>query len=168
VIIFPPDTPDLSQAIVREMQLRFPILENPPGSNRAPEIDAMCEKWGIPLGSAWCALLTTDVWDAAGARTPPKGTGPKTHPAVADYWLTWARRYGYLHSTPIVGAAPIYGPGKQGPANHIGVCITTVTPQVMGFEGNTSEAGFSREGTLTSHKRPNAARLIGFIYPVAK
>lgn len=170
MIVFPPTLPPINQKIVETMQLRFPILENPPNSNRSPEIDRMCRRWGVLLGSPWCALLATDVWFDAGADVPPAlggktTTGRERHPAVAEWWREWALEQGLFSIVPVIGAAVLYGAGGREPAVHIDVCVTVVTPGVFSFGGNEAEVGFSREGTLTSHSRVQDDRLIGFVLP---
>jgi hypothetical protein len=169
-MIYPDSLPPINRRIVEAMQLRFPIVENPPGSNRSPEIDAMCKRWGVPLGSPWCALLATDVWYDAGAAVPPPlpgrtATGRERHPAVAEWWRVWALEQGLFSPTPAIGAAVLYGSGGKEPAYHIDVCVTVITPVLLSFGGNEAEAGFTREGTLTSHSRVQADRLIGFVLP---
>jgi hypothetical protein len=67
MIIIPIGLPELNEKIIRAAQSKIPILESPPLSNRSPEIDAMCRKFGVPLGSYWCALFAADVWTDAGA-----------------------------------------------------------------------------------------------------
>lgn len=166
----PDNLPPINRRIVETMQLRFPILEDPPGSNRSPEIDRMCKRWGVPLGSAWCALLTTDVWYDAGADVPPALAGSTAHgrdrhPATADWWREWSLREGLFSAIPVIGAAVLYGAGGKEPAVHIDVCVSVVTPTLMSFGGNEAEAGFSREGTLTSHSRVQGDRLIGYVLP---
>lgn len=123
----------------------------------------MCRRWGVPLGSAWCALLAATCWADAGADVPP--THGDMHPAKAESWRLWALATGRFSPTPAFGAAPLYGTGGRGPAHHIGVCVVALAPQIMDLEGNTSETGFSREGTLTELKRVDLDRLIGYVLP---
>lgn len=169
-MIFPADLTPLNRKIVEVMQQRFPILEDPQGSNHSPEIDRMVKRWGAAPGSPWCALLTTDVWFDAGADVPPKlpgltSTGKERHPAVAEWWRVWGIEQGLFSAIPVIGAAALYGTGGKEPAVHIGVCVTVVAPRLMNFEGNTTAAAFEREGTATAHKDVNAERLIGYVLP---
>jgi hypothetical protein len=165
MIVIPANTPLLHSRIVQVMQSRFPILENPIGSNRSPEIDAMCQRFGVPLGSYWCALLAADVWKDSGAEIPPIDDATGSHPARAESWRVWAFKTGRFSSKPIFGGAVLYGVGGNKPAEHIGVCVVSLTPILMDIEGNTSETGFSREGELTELKRVNTDRLIGYVSP---
>lgn len=167
MIVLPFDLPALNAAIIRRAQADVPILENPPGSNRSPEIDAMCKRWGVPLKSAWCALWAASVWDDCGAMVPPT-KGDHVHPAIAESWRRWAFEHGLFSPVPVLGAAPLYGNGGHEPASHIGCCVVSITPTLMNLEGNTSETGFSREGTLTDLKRVNTERLIGYVLPMGK
>ncbi len=161
-MILPDDA--LCAAIIRRAQLDIPILENPIGSNRSPEIDAMCKRFGVPLGSAWCALWVSAVWKDAGAEIPPI-KGDHYHPAIAETWRKWALETGRFSHQPIRGAAVLYGAGGRAPASHIGACVTAQVPILMNFEGNTSVAGYTREGELTSSKPVDTTRLIGFVHP---
>lgn len=164
-MIILPDDP-LAAAIIQRAQRDIPILENPIGSNRSPEIDAMCQRWHVPLGSAWCALWTATVWADAGAQVPPI-QGPLMHPAIADAWRRWALENYSFSPTPVLGAAPLYGKNGHEPAEHIGACVVSIKPILMDFEGNTSLTGFSREGELTELKPVNTDRLIGYVIPRA-
>ena len=158
-----PDDP-LAAAIIREAQLRIPILENPPLSNRSPEIDAMCRAWGVPLASYWCALFKADVWKAAGAETPPI-KGDSYHPAIADTWRRWALETGRFSPTPALGYGVLYGTAGKEPAHHVGVCVVSVKPVALDIEGNTSGAGFDRNGELATIKLIDTSRVIGYVSP---
>jgi hypothetical protein len=162
MIILPDDA--LCAAIIRRAQQDVPILENPIGSNRSPEIDAMCRRFSVPLGSPWCGLWTANTWLDGGAEIPPI-RGDHYHPAIADTWRVWALETNRFSPTPILGAAALYGAGGHGPASHIACCVVSLTPILMNLEGNTSETGFSREGELTELKRVNVDRLIGYVHP---
>lgn len=166
MIIIPDGLPAVNQRIIRLAQADIPILENPVGSNRSPEIDGWAKQWGVPLGSAWCAGWTNEKWLAAGAETPPwDKNNPHHHPWIADWWREWALIEGLFSHVPVLGAAVLYGKHGHEPAEHIGCCVVAISPILMDFEGNTSETGFSREGELTGLKRVNLDRLIGYIHP---
>lgn len=166
VIIIPPGLPPVNQRIIRGAQADIPILENPIGSNRSPEIDAWAKKWGVPLGSPWCAGWTNEKWIDAGADTPPWNKNKSNeHPWIADWWRRWALLEGLFSHEPVLGAAVLYGRNGHEPASHIACCVVSIRPILMDLEGNTSETGFSREGELTDLKRVNVDRLIGYIHP---
>lgn len=165
MIVIPAQTPPICEAIVRRAQKDVPIIENPLGSNRSPEIDAMCKRWGVPLASYWCALWVATVWADAGAEVPPVSNKKAWHPAIAETWRQWAFETGRFSMVPKLGYAPLYGTRGLGPAHHIGACVVSTAPILMDLEGNTSETGFSREGTLTDLKRVDTDRLIGYVAP---
>lgn len=163
MIVLPFDLPPLNAAIIRAAQADVPILENPPLSNRSPEIDAMCQQFGVPLGSYWCALWAAKCWTEAGAEIPP--TEGDSHPAKAESWHLWSLKTLRFSAQPILGAATLYGNGGHGPADHIGATLASIHPFLMDFQGNTSGAGFSRNGELATLKSVDTARLIGYVSP---
>jgi hypothetical protein len=167
MIVLPFDIEPLNAEIIRRAQLDIPILENPPLSNRSPEIDAMCTRWGVPLGSYWCALWTATLWADAGALIPPVDDHRGWHPAKAESWRQWALAEGLFSHEPVHGAAVLYGMNGHEPAHHIGAAVASVTPVLMDFEGNTSGAGFSRNGELATLKVVATDLVIGYVHPRA-
>lgn len=164
-IVIPATTPDVCQAIIREAQSRLPILENPIGSNRSPEIDGFCRRFGVPLASYWCALLASDVWKNVGADIPPVSNSKGWHPAIAETWRQWALETGRFSITPQLGYATLYGVGGNKPAEHIGVCVVSIAPILMDVEGNTTVEGYGRNGEMAGIKPVNRERLIGYVAP---
>lgn len=161
-IVLPSDP--LAVALIRRVQQDLPIEENPLGSNRSPEIDALCKRFGVPLGSYWCALWTAACWQDAGLEIPPIDEKKGWHPAKCETWRQWALATSRFSSIPQQGAAVLYGPNGHEPADHIGACVMTVTPLLRDAEGNTTDSGFSREGELTAIKPVNMERLIGYVW----
>lgn len=157
-----PDDP-LCAAILRAAQADIPILESPPLSNRSPEIDAMCEEFGVPLASYWCALWMAHVWKKCGAEIPP--TKGNMHPAKADSWRKWAIETGRFSMVPQIGFGVLYGKRGMEPAHHVGVAIASIHPIMLDFEGNTSGAGFSRNGELATIKVVDVDSVIGYVSP---
>lgn len=151
------------QWIVRIAQSDLGLWEDPPRSNRAPWLDALCLRWGIPTGSAWCALLAADVWRRAGVAVPPiTGT---SHPARAESWHQWAESTGRLTETPTIGDAVLYG--VAGVAHHIGACVVAVRPNaVLNIEGNAFLSGLSRgvtDGECTALREVDQALCLGYV-----
>lgn len=167
MIVLPDDLPDLNVRIIRGCQADVPILENPPLSNRSPEIDAMCDEFGVPLASYWCALWAAKVWKAAGAMIPPIDDHRGWHPAKAETWRQWALAEGLFSHTPVLGAAVLYGAQGHEPAHHIGAALASITPVLLDYEGNTSGAGYSRNGELATIKPVATSLLIGYVQPRA-
>lgn len=168
MITLPPDLPAVNIRIIRGAQADVPILENPPLSNRSPEIDTMCREFGVPLGSYWCALWAAKLWRAAGADIPPIDDARGWHPAIAESWHQWALVEGLFSHTPVLGAAALYAPRGTGHADHIGAAVASITPILSDFEGNTSGAGFARNGELATLKEVDTSRLIGYVIPRAR
>lgn len=165
MIVLPDTLPALNVAIVRRAQQDIPILENPVGSNRSPEIDAMCKRWGTPLASYWCALWAATVWADAGADVPPAILAKDWHPAICETWHQWAMLEGLFTSIPVIGGAVLYGDRGRGPANHIGACIVSTTPLRMDLEGNASLTGTDNNGELTALRQVDMTRVIGYVQP---
>lgn len=166
MIIIPDSTPLVCRSIITHAQSEIPILENPVGSNRSPEIDAMCREFGVPLASYWCALWTAHIWKLAGAEIPPVSNSRAWHPAIAETWRQWAFETSRFAAKPALGYAVLYGANGNAPAEHIGCCVVSTAPIVMDLEGNTSLDGFTRNGELTGLKQVNASRLIGYVSPL--
>jgi hypothetical protein len=162
-IVIAAGTSDLCQRIIRRTQRDVPILENPIGSNRSPEIDAMCDRWGVPRGSYWCALWAASCWADEGAEVPP--TRGDSHPAKCQSWLEWAKQTGRWSRTPRQGYAVLYDEARNGKANHMGTCVVSTDPILMDFEGNTSLAGFGRNGELATLKPVNLRLVLGYVSP---
>ena len=167
MIVLPYDIAPLNAEIIRRTQLMLPILEDPPLSNRSPEIDAMCDRWGVPRGSYWCALLAATVWADSGAAVPPIDEKRGWHPAKAETWRQWSLAEGLFTGEPAHGCAVLYGVNGHEPAEHIGACIMSVKPILMDAEGNTSLDGYSRNGEIATIKMVNVNRLIGYVMPRA-
>lgn len=168
MIIIPDSVSPVCRRIITTAQGEFPIIENPRGSNRSPEIDAMCREFGVPLASYWCALWTAHVWKAAGAEIPPVVNSKGWHPAICQTWLEWAFETGRFSSRPGLGYAALFGKNGSQPAEHIACCVVAVPPSsplVYDLEGNTSELGYGRNGEMTELKRTNLERLIGYVSP---
>jgi hypothetical protein len=77
----------------------------------------------------------------------------------------WALKTGRFSPTPIMGAATLYGANGHEPAEHIGAALASIHPFLMDFQGNTSGAGFSRNGELATLKSVDTDRLIGYVSP---
>lgn len=167
MIVLPDDLPALNVRIIRLAQADVPILENPPLSNRSPEIDAMCREFGVPLKSYWCALWKAKIWKAAGAAIPPIISRRGWHPAIAETWRQWALEEGLFTGTPQLGCGTVYGKRGDPPAEHVGVALASIAPVKMDFQGNTSGAGYARNGELATLKPVDLTRLIGYVTPRA-
>ena len=132
------------------------VCEVPPGSNRGPEIDAWCEEFGSPLGSYWCALAVGAARKAGSLWIPSHDVG------ACNEWVSQAFRDGLTTSTPVPGAAVVYGDGEK--AVHIGI-VLRVEPVLLSIEGNTTIEGESRNGWVQTLKEVNRAHVLTYISP---
>ena len=152
------DVPLLGRTIAQRALADVGICEVPQSSNRGPQIDAYNRRAGVPVGSYWCASAVGAWWADAGAEVPAGY-------ASCDHWMSWARKTGRWSDRPAIGAAALYG--VPGDAQHIGV-VVRLDPVLLDVEGNTSLAGYSRNGELVELKAVDHHRLLGFVHPEPK
>lgn len=149
--------PALNKLVVRRAH-RFIGIEEVGGANRSGVIDDWNRRAGAPLGSPWCASFATAVWEDCGARLPAHGR------ASCDVLMTWAKNVGLWTDNPIEGALVLYG--VPGDARHVGVVARLLPRQeARAVEGNTTFAGFSREGTAVVYKPVDRTRVLGYVVP---
>jgi hypothetical protein len=172
----PPTTPLIQRLIVEKaIKQGVGMLEDPPGSNRGKDIDALNNRAKVPVGSYWCASWAGSVWADAGAEIPAGY-------ASCDRWMEWAKKTNrWTTHTPAAGCAVLYGQwdqkqlavGKRVILNpldavHIGIVIRTA-PMVLSLEGNTTVEGstFERNGTAVGLKVVNERDpVLGFVHPL--
>jgi len=73
------------------------VCENPPGSNRGPEIDDWANEFGSPLGSFWCALAVGKARKEGGLWIPSHDVG------ACNEWVYQARKAKLMSPTPVDG-----------------------------------------------------------------
>ena len=143
------------------------VCENPPGSNRGPEIDAWATEFGSPLGSFWCALAVGKARKVGGLWTPSHDVGS------CNEWVYQARQATLLSRTPAPGAAVVYTNWKHLPggpyaaqfdAVHIGL-VLRVEPVLMSIEGNTTLGKYDRNGFVQALKEVDQDRVYTYILP---
>jgi hypothetical protein len=143
------------------------VCEQPPGSNRGPEIDAWCQEFGSPLGSYWCALSIGKARKVGGLWVPSDSVG------ACNEWVYQATTDGLTTSTPVPGAAVVYGNGThieggrydgELDAVHIGI-VLRVEPVLLSIEGNTTLEGESKSGWIQTLKEVNRAHVLTYILP---
>lgn len=166
LIALPETLPNLNGLIFRASQANIPLLEDPLYSNRAPWLDALCRKWGIPLGSYWCALLPTEIWSSVGAEVPPIDPKRGWHPAIVQTWYEWSLETGRFSHEPQLGCATLYGRGGHAPCDHMGVSVMSLRPLLTDMQGNTSVRPGDRNGELSLIKPVDLDRIVGYIHPL--
>jgi hypothetical protein len=85
----PRTTPLICRTIVVMAICDVGMLEDPPGSNRGTDIDALNDMAKVPVGSYWCAAWVGKIWRNAGAQVPAGY-------ASCDHWMAWAKQTGPL------------------------------------------------------------------------
>lgn len=144
------------------------VFEDPPGSNRGPDIDAWADEFGEPRGLPWCARAVAHCRKKFGLWIPSRDRGS------CDRWYLEAEREGLLVQSPVPGAAVLYGNGTtlaSGPyrgrkdAVHIGTVLRT-HPALLSWEGNTSIGSkYEREGVVLTLKAVEERRVLGYVLP---
>lgn len=157
----PLSQPELRKAIVRRAMADIGIEETGV-ANRSPYIDELLRAAKTVIGQPWCAAAVRQWFADAGAAFPA------AHAASCDAWVAWATKRGAWHPaasgyTPEPGDAVVYG--VPGDANHIGVLVRVTARGGRAVEGNTSYAGFEREGIAVDYKPVSQARVLGYISP---
>lgn len=150
----------LRRAAVRRAHADIGIEENT--ANRSPYIDECVTDAGSPLGSSWCACIAHRWAKDVGAARPPRDAG-----AVRE-WVKWAKANGTWHEAesgyqPKPGDWVCYDMTQDGIDDHIGMVARVHSRGVRSIEGNTSWAGFSREGVACAMKPVTTARIDGYI-----
>lgn len=143
------------------------VREQPPGSNRSPEIDGWLTAVNSPLGSPWCAAYVSGV----GVEALGIAHWPFLRTASVQQLVTWcmARR----RTASIAKAKPgdlvvFYFQSLQRYA-HIGLVATRTKGQITSIEGNTvadGALGDTREGWGVFEKvRAVSDRMLALTWP---
>ena len=157
----PKTLPLIQRTIVVMAVCDVGMLEDPPGSNRGADIDALNDLAHVPHGSYWCAAWVGKIWKAAGAPIPAGY-------ASCDHWVSWAKQTNrWTTHTAAPGCAVLYG--IPGDARHIGIVIRT-NPMILSIEGNTTVEGskFERNGTAVAMKVVDEHDpVLGYVHPMS-
>ncbi|GAB1345029.1 CHAP domain-containing protein [Gemmatimonas sp.] len=153
---------ELRRALVRRAHADIGVEENMGAPNRSPYIDEVITEAGSPLESAWCGCIARRWAKDAGAAYPKKDAG------AVRVWVKWAQANGLWRDVasgyePKPGDWVCYDMAPDGIADHIGVVARVHARGVRSIEGNTSWAGFSREGVAVAMKPVTTARIVGYI-----
>jgi len=133
-----------------------PLPPNKP-ANSGVRVLEMLKIAGVNGPALWCAAAVTTWYKAAGAKYP------KTSSASCDAWKTWGKKNNLFSTTPVVGAAILYGTSSD--ANHIGIVEKIENGIITTIEGNTTGGGFSRNGVGVFRKTANKKRIVGYVLP---
>lgn len=154
------NVPELNRKILYRAWEDLGIVEEPPGSNRGPQIDTYLRRASVPESLItsgkgwWCAAWAGCMWIDAGAKTP-RDFGS------CDAWLPFLEPKGCV---PQIGDAILYG--KTGDAVHIGIVARTA-PMLLTIEGNRAFGGASNNGVAVDIGPPNRSDILGYVKPVS-
>lgn len=153
----------LRARLVRRAHADIGIEEQTGAPNRSPYLDEVIAEAGSPLGSAWCGCVAQRWARDAGVQHPTREAG------AVRAWVTWAKENGTWFVagtyTPPPGDFVVYDMNPDTIADHIGVVARVHARGPRTIEGNTSWAGFSREGVAVAMKPVTASRVLGYIVP---
>jgi hypothetical protein len=143
------------------------VCEDPPGSNRGPEIDAWTTEFGSPLGSFWCAIAVGKARKVGGLWIPDHDV------ASCDEWVYQAFRKSLVVTEPTPACAVVYTNGKklttgryagQLDAVHIGL-VLRAKPVLQSIEGNTTLGKYDPNGYTQALKEVDRSRVLCYIAP---
>lgn len=162
-----PTTPVVARALAVAIT-QIGVREQPPGSNRGPEVNGYLRSVGSPPGHAWCAAFVYWCYEQASIGAGVRNPCPRT----AGVRAMWAR------SRSVGGAVCLPAAGLQsawvrpgmlfarrgtGWTGHIGFVETVSDGFLTTIEGNTNDGG-SREGVgVYRRRRPLSDVTLGVI-----
>lgn len=136
--------------------LESPLPPNKP-ENSGDRVLEMLKNTGINGPAYWCAAAVTTWYKAAGAKYPKPGS------ASCDVWMSWGKKNKLFSTSPVIGAAILYGSSSD--AHHIGIVEKIDNGIITTIEGNTSGGGFNRNGVGVFRKTPNKKTIVGYVLP---
>jgi hypothetical protein len=136
--------------------LESPLPPNKPENSGARVLE-MLKNTGINGPAYWCAAAVTTWYKAAGAKYPKPGS------ASCDVWMNWGKKNKLFSTSPVIGAAILYGSSSD--AHHIGIVEKIENGIITTIEGNTSGGGFNRNGVGVFRKTPNKKTIVGYVLP---
>lgn len=165
----------LLKAVLEVASSQVGVMEEPPGSNRGPEVDAYLKSVGLnPAGGgvAWCAAFVYFCFQTAAKRLGRPNPVVKTA-GVLDHWTRALER-----GIPTITAAKahmqedlvrpglifVIDTGDPGGGGHTGLVQAIVSGKLVTIEGNTNDGG-PREGMGVFRRERRRVREVdvGFI-----
>lgn len=141
----------MSAKVIAIAQSQLGVSEQPPGSNKGPEVDKYLASVGINFPAAWCAAFVYWCHQQAGIAGVPKTGG------VIDMW----NKAPYNRVTqPQPGDVVIFDHG--GGKGHTGIVESVKGDTLTTIEGNTNDDG-SREGYEVARRQRSASSAKGFL-----
>lgn len=143
--------PDVAPAMDQSLAL-VGTVEDPPGSNRGPVIDALNKNAGIPIGSPWCAAFATGMYAYSPKNPFSKGIGSAYK--IAE-WGKKQKCVVEAKGTAMGGDILVILRGDG--HGHVGLVACDLGDRVATIEGNSGNAVkqlIRKKADLTSFVRP--------------
>lgn len=140
----------LAAAALAEAVTQIGVMEQPPGSNRGPQVDAYLIEAGAPVGSFWCMAFVYWCFKHGGANQGIANIFPKTAGCL-DAWnrvrtgmpsriLTKARA---LADPTLVKPGMVFILDHGGGLGHTGIIASVSGGSLATVEGNSNPNGSS-------------------------
>lgn len=129
------------------------VMEQPPGSNRGPQVDVFLQRVGVnPADNlAWCAAFVYFCFDEGAKRLSRANPAVKTA-GVLDHWAKAGQRgiprilnAKAIQNPELVRPGHVFVVDTGGGHGHMGLVAEVLGGKLITIEGNTNDGG-SREG----------------------
>jgi hypothetical protein len=124
------------------------VMEDPPGSNRGPEVDQYLVSVGLPPGLFWCAAFVYWCFDKASVKSGKKNPLVKTGHVMTHWNKTTGKKIitaDAVNKPSLIKPGHIFIMNTGGSSGHTGIVEKVEGGFVHTIEGNSNNAG-SRNG----------------------
>jgi hypothetical protein len=137
------------------------VREQPPGSNRGPQVEAYLRRVGRYPGEAWCAAFVYWCFDEAADKVAGVNRLPRT--GYCPDLEAWGKAHGLLDQEPQVGdvflVRRVPSGEKRVRACHTGIVTGVSAGAIETVEGNTNLGGGSEGIGVFARTRARSAQL---------
>lgn len=137
---------------IREQALRIAITqlgatESPAGTNSGPQVNEYLKSAGLGPGFPWCMAFVHWCYRGAGLEIE--------HPneASVGFFQEWAKRNGFLVSTPARGDIVCYNFDADNWPDHVGIVEEAASGRINTVEGNTAIGNDANGGMVMRRSR---------------
>ncbi|HEX4957330.1 MAG TPA: CHAP domain-containing protein [Lacibacter sp.] len=124
------------------------VMEDPPTSNRGPEVDQYLASVGLPPGLFWCAAFVYWCFDKASVKSGKKNPLVKTGHVMTHWNKTTGKKISTadaVNKPSLIKPGHIFIMNTGGSSGHTGIVEKVEGGFVHTIEGNSNNAG-SRNG----------------------
>jgi hypothetical protein len=160
----------LRDALLSVAASQVGVMENPPGSNRGPEVDQYLTSAGVALGNFWCMAFVYWCLNKAAHQAGAVNRIPRSG-LVLDVWnrsqhlpeITVVRAEQARANPALVRPGMVFFLSFGHGAGHCGIVADNVNGVLATIEGNTNNDG-SRNGigVFERNRRLSGGALLGF------